>query len=87
MTFQHMKFEQGQQVIVVDSRGEYEFRGMIVGRSNSMRGHSYDVMPLGAKGGSHRLPGLSESRIRAVAKPILAYERRSSEPQHILDEA
>ncbi|WP_020472402.1 hypothetical protein [Zavarzinella formosa] len=88
MTFQHMRFNQAQEVIVLDAKGEYECRGIIVGRSNSKLGITYDVMPNRAESMNKRMCGIPESRLRCMGKPILAYERKpETEARHILDEA
>lgn len=80
-------FTLGQEVIVLDRRGEYELRGTIVGirRSNP---RLYDVQPNRQESLARRICGIPEEQLRRVGRPYLAYERRPEQtPKHILDEA
>lgn len=77
----------GDEVLVLDSKGNYEFRGVVVG-VHRCESPIYDVQPNRADSLSKRVCGISDSRLRSVGKPILAYERQMpGEPKHILDEA
>jgi hypothetical protein len=76
----------GDEVMVYDSKGNYELRGVIMGVYAS-NPPIYDVQPNRAESLSRRLCGIPESRLRSVGRPILAYERKSADPQHILYEA
>ena len=77
----------GDEVLVFDGQGNYELRGRIVGRYAGGV-NLYDVQPNRAESLSKRLCGIPASRLRTVAKPFLAYERKpDAEPRHILDEA
>lgn len=68
-------------------RGEYEFRGKIVGRAMTYLGMHYDVQPNRAESLAKRVCGIPEDRLRPVGKPVLAYEKSEAKPQHIMDEA
>lgn len=77
----------GDQVMVFDTKGNYEFRGTIVGRY-ACDPPLYDVQPDRAESLSRRLCGIQDARLRKVGRHILAYERKpAAEPQHILDHA
>ena len=79
-------FVHGQEVVVLDRKGEYECRGRIMGvhRCNPA---VYDVQPNREESLAKRMCGISEARLRPVGRPILAYERRDDQPKHIRDEA
>ncbi len=79
----------GDEVMVFDSKGKYEFRGRIVGRSQAVGGdYFYDVQPNREESLARRVCGIPENRLRSVRRPIIAYERKiPGEPKHILDEA
>ncbi len=77
----------GDEVMVFDEHGNYELRGKIVG-VHRISPPIYDVHPNRAESLSKRICGIPESRLRSVAKQILAYERKlPGEPKHILDHA
>jgi hypothetical protein len=78
-------FTHGQEVIAYDHNGK-QFRGTIMGvhRCNPWQ---YDVQPRGESSLSQRVCGIHHDRVRPVARPYLAYERREARPMHILDEA
>lgn len=80
------KFQHGQEVIVLDRKGEYECRGKVVGihRCNPA---IYDIQPARQESLAKRLCGVPEAQLRPVGKPVLAYERREAQPKHIMDEA
>jgi hypothetical protein len=69
----------GDEVMVYDARGNYEIRGVIVGRY-ACDPPIYDVQPNRAESLTRRMCGVPESRLRSVGKPILAYERKYLEP-------
>lgn len=79
-------FHHGQEVLVYDHRGNYEFRGKVMGvhRCNP---YQYDVQPNQAESLARRVCGIPEGRLRAVGRPILAYEKQEVKPKHVLDEA
>ena len=84
MTRQH-----GDEVMVFDSKGNYELRGVIVGRHKIVGGdYIFDIQPNRQESLSKRLCGVPESRLRSVSRPIKAYERGPlTDPKHVLDEA
>ena len=79
-------FQHGQEVMVYDRHGNYEFRGKVMGvhRCNP---YQYDVQPNRAESLAKRVCGIPEERLRAVGRPYLAYEKRETKPQHVMDEA
>lgn len=79
----------GDEVMVSDDKGNYEFRGKVVGRHKIVGGdYIFDVQPNRAESMSRRICGIPSSRLRGVSKPILAYERRPTPaPKHVLDHA
>jgi hypothetical protein len=79
-------FHHGQEVVVLDRKGEYEFRGRVMGvhRCNPTY---YDVQPNHEESLAKRMCGIPETRLRPVGRPILAYERRDEQPKHIRDDA
>ncbi|MBP3955437.1 hypothetical protein J8F10_09100 [Gemmata sp. G18] len=79
-------FTHGQEVMVLDARGNYECRGRVMGvhRCNPT---IYDVQPLESDRLAARKIGIPERQVQAVPAPILAYERRDDQPKHIKDEA
>jgi hypothetical protein len=80
------KFTHGQEVIVLDRHGQYEFRGRVMGihRCNPTM---YDIQPNREESLARRMCGLPENQLRPVGRPVLAYERRETNPKHIMDEA
>lgn len=79
-------FTHGQEVVVFDARGNYEFRGRVMGvhRCNPT---FYDVQPNREESLARRVCGIPEHRLRPIGRPYLAYERQEARPMHILDEA
>jgi len=79
-------FTHGQEVMVFDRHGNYEFRGKVMGvhRCNPWQ---YDVQPRDEESLARRVCGLHHDRLRAVGKPVLAYEKKEVEPMHIKDDA
>jgi len=80
------KFHYGQEVMVFDRKGKYVSRGKVMGihRCNPT---VYDIQPAREESLAKRLCGMSETQLRPVGKPVLAYERRENSPMHIMDEA
>ncbi len=81
------KFSHGQEVVVFDRKGEYEGRGKVVGIAMTRDGMRYDVQPDRAESLARRICGIPEAQLRRASKPVLAYDRREVNPQHIKDEA
>lgn len=81
-----MTFHHGQEVMVFDARGNYQFRGKVVGVHRCNPAY-YDVQPNRQESLASRACGIPADRVRAVGKPILAYERREVNPKHIKDDA
>ena len=77
-------FTHGADVVVLSSRGDYEFRGKIAG-VHMCNPWQYDVQPRGEISLAKRVCGVHHARIRRVSNPILAYERQDNEPKHIKD--
>lgn len=78
----------GSEVVVLNERGEYVMRGKVAGRYDAGRYfigvRLYDICPNGT--GAKRLHAIPETQLRAVGKPILAYERKpDTSPRHIKD--
>lgn len=90
MTMQNLKYEIGQEVIVLDRRGEYECRGKIVG-CYACATNLYDVQPCRHESMARRLHAVPQSQLRCVSRQIRAYEcvgmRKPPKPVHVLDEA
>lgn len=77
----------GDEVMVLDTAGNYELRGRIVGRY-ACGVNLFDIQPNRAESLCKRLCGMPSTRLRTVSKPILAYERKpETGPRHILDDA
>lgn len=77
----------GDEVMVFDTKGQYELRGRIVGVHRA-EPPFYDVLPRGEKSLAKARWAIPEARLRSVGEAILAYEGAPSpEPKHILDEA
>ena len=66
-----LKFSNGDRVIVVDSHGNHEARGVIAGRQDSRHGPRYDVQPDGKPSLVDRLVGVAEDRIRRVGVALV----------------
>ena len=79
-------FQHGQEVMVFDQHGRYEFRGKVMGvhRCNP---YQYDVQPNREEGLARRICGIPENRLRAVGRPYMAYEKQEVKPQHVMDDA
>jgi hypothetical protein len=76
----------GDEVMVFDSKGNYEFRGVIVG-VHRCDPPVYDIQPSRAETMAKRVCGIPAAQLRSVGKPILAYERGPlPAAKHILDE-
>lgn len=79
-------FTHGQEVMVFDTRGNYELRGKIMGvhRCNPWQ---YDVQPNRAESLAKRVCGIPHDQLRPVGREVRAYERRDEQPKYIKDEA
>lgn len=79
----------GDEVMVSDRHGNYEFRGVIVGRHMIVGGDAiYDVQPNRTKDLPQRKVGIPGTQLRSLGRQILAYERKvPGTPMHILDHA
>ena len=87
MSAPHQRLLSGQEVILLGEDGGYESRGTVVGVHHTSP-YRYDVLPRGERSLSKILKDVPVSRLRAVGKPLLAYERGPlPEPKHVLDEA
>jgi hypothetical protein len=66
-----LRFNHGDRVIVIDSRGNHEARGVVLGRHASRHGAIYDVQPDGELSMSARIKGVPEVRLRRMGRPVL----------------
>lgn len=66
-----LNFHHGDQVVVLDDRGDHLCRGRIQGRAPTSAGPVYDVQPDKESSLSKRLVGVPESRLRVVGRPML----------------
>lgn len=73
------RFHHGSEVLVFDARGNYAARGRVVGVHRCVPA-VYDIQPDREASLSKRLCGIPEARLRAVGKPVLAYERVAASP-------
>jgi hypothetical protein len=87
MTLENMKFNHGDEVLVMSRQGEIECRGIIVARSDSWRGHTYDIQVNQTYKLCQRKCGIREDELRLVPKSVRAYERRDDSAKHIKDHA
>jgi transposase InsO family protein len=77
----------GDEVMVFDAKRTYEYRGRIVGVHRAATPF-YDILPRGKVSLRDAMLGIPESRLRSVAAPYLAYERKPDPtPKHVLDDA
>ena len=76
----------GDEVMVYDAKGIYEFRGVIVGVHHCDPA-LYDIQPPGGFTLGSRRCGVPEKQLRSVSGPIRAYEPRNADARHIRDEA
>jgi hypothetical protein len=92
MTFQHMKFNHGDPVVIYDQRKRYDGKGVICGRHESRDGPIYDIQPEGELSLSERRRGIPEAQLRLasgeVERMVRAYSgpRVPPLPRHIRDE-
>lgn len=77
----------GDEVIVLNEAREYLSCGHVVGRYAGGE-KLYDIQPLRTLHLNQRMHCIPQERLRGVAKPILAYERKTGPmPRHVMDEA
>lgn len=70
MTY-NLKYSHGDRVIVLDSRGNHEARGVIAGRHETRHGPHYDVQPDGKPSLADRIIGIPEDRLRRAGVSLV----------------
>jgi hypothetical protein len=93
MSLMHHEFNHGDSVLVFDSKGAYDFRGVVIGRHDTRDGRQYSVRPENELSLSKSLHNLPEHRLRAtsgaVGRMVKMYDGQGlpNVPKHIRDSA